>query len=122
MAEGFARTYASLGAEVYSAGISPSYVHPITIRVMAEKGVDISDQWSKGLESIPLRKIDTVVTLCGEADKACSSLSSKVKRIYWDIQDPIRAIGNDELVLSVFRKVRDEIESKIKEFFGKHYS
>lgn len=122
IAEGFARAYAPHGVNIYSAGTSPYFVHPLTIRVMAEKGVDISRQWSKGLDDVPLNKIDTVVTLFEESDDACPSFPERIRHLHWPVQDPIRAVGDDKRVLSVFRTVRDDIEARVKEFFARHHS
>ena len=65
MAEGFARKLATQGIQIYSAGTEPKTVHRLAIKVMREVGIDISAQRSKGLEEVPLEKIDLVVTLCG---------------------------------------------------------
>jgi arsenate reductase (thioredoxin) len=118
MAEGFARGMASNGDRIYSAGTSPKGVHPLAIRVMREVGIDISTQRSKGLEEIPLDRIDQLITLCGDADEQCSALKSQVKRIHWPLPDPALAVGDEQQILAVFRKVRDEIRSRVKALFS----
>ena len=67
MAEGLARARAPKGVEIWSAGTEPSGVHPLAVQVMDEIGIDIRAHASKGLEEVPWRQADTVVTLCGEA-------------------------------------------------------
>ncbi|WP_293448297.1 arsenate reductase ArsC [Persephonella sp.] len=117
MAEGFGRFYAKkLGKdiEVYSAGSDPSgYVHPLAIKVMAEKGIDISKNRSKSLEEIPLNELDFVITLCGDAAENCPVIPG-AKTIHWGLPDPAKAEGTEEEKLQVFREIRDKIEEKVK--------
>jgi arsenate reductase len=116
MAEGFARRIAPEGLQIYSAGIAPAGVNPLTVKVMSEADVDIRSQTSKGLSAIPLDKIDIVVTLCGHAEEHCPTLPGPIERYYWPIEDPIKARGTDDEILSAFRKARDEIRDRVKEF------
>ncbi len=113
MAEGFAR---AAGVEAYSAGTEPAgYVHPIAVKVMAEKGIDISGHRSKVLELKFAQTMDAVVTVCGEADEACPMVPH-VNRFHWPIPDPAKAAGTQEEILSVFRAVRDGIARRVNEF------
>jgi two-component system, OmpR family, phosphate regulon sensor histidine kinase PhoR len=118
MAEGFARGMVSNGDRVYSAGTSPRGIHPLAIRVMREVGVDISTQHSKGLEEIPLDRIDQLITLCGDADEQCPTLGIRVKRTHWPLADPALARGSEAEILEVFRRVRDEIRARLKSFLS----
>jgi arsenate reductase len=118
MAEGFARGMVSNGDRVYSAGTSPRGIHPLAIRVMREVGVDISTQHSKGLEEIPLDRIDQLITLCGDADEQCPTLGIRVKRTHWPLADPALARGSEAEILEVFRRVRDEIRARLKNFLS----
>jgi arsenate reductase len=117
MAEGFARHLSSNGDEIYSAGTHPKPIHPLAIRVMQEAGIDISGQHSKGLDSIPINKIDVVVTLCGDAAANCPRLPGAAKHIHWPLSDPALAQGDEEKVVGAFRTVRDELRSRIGEWF-----
>ena len=116
MAEGFGKYYAKkLGKdiEVYSAGSNPSgYVHPLAIKVMAEKGIDISKNKSKSLNEIPLNELDYVITLCGDAAENCPAVPGANTQ-HWGLPDPAKAEGTEEK-LQVFRGIRDRIEEKIK--------
>ena len=114
MAEGFARRVAPEDVRIHSAGTEPKTVHPLAIQVMKEVGIDISNQQSKGLEAIPLDKIDLAVTLCGEAAESCPTLSTKTERLRWPLPDPAQANGNEEVVLKTFREVRDEVRRKVE--------
>ncbi|MBI4490903.1 MAG: PAS domain-containing protein [Deltaproteobacteria bacterium] len=117
MAEGFARVLAPKEIRVYSAGTEPKKVHPLAIKVMEELGIDISDQRSKGLEAVPLEKIDLVVTLCGEAAESCPTLAKMTERLHWPLPDPASARGDEDSVLKTFREVRDEIRTRVKKLF-----
>ncbi|MBI2089741.1 MAG: PAS domain-containing protein [Deltaproteobacteria bacterium] len=118
MAEGFARALAPEGVQIYSAGTAPKQVHLLAIRVMEEAGIDISRQRSKGIEEIPLERIDLVVTLCGEAEESCPAFPGKPDHLPWPLPDPARAEGTPEQVLQAFRQVRDEIRARVEALFA----
>jgi len=119
MAEAFARHYGKGQLEASSAGIDPKGLHPLTVKVMAEKGIDVSRQGSKALTDEMLRKADYVVTVCGHADEQCPALPSHVRKLHWPIEDPAILSGQapDE-VLAAFRRARDELESRVREFLS----
>jgi len=119
MAEAFARHYGKGQLEASSAGIDPKGLHPLTVKVMAEKGIDVSRQGSKALTDEMLRKADYVVTVCGHADQQCPALPSHVRKLHWPIEDPAILSGQapDE-VLAAFRRARDELESRVREFLS----
>lgn len=118
MAEGFARALFPKEWKIYSAGTRPIGVHPLTIEAMKEAGINISKQYSKTVEDIPNEKIDYVVTLCGDARDNCPVFSGAVAREHWPIEDPIRDIGKPD-VMDSFRRVRDEIKSRVEDLFTK---
>ena len=111
MAEGFAKKMLPKNMEIFSAGLEPKGVHPMAIKVMQEVGIDISKQKSKNISEIPIDKIDSVVTLCGDAAERCPIFPGKVKRIHWELEDPAKAQGSEEENTQAFRKVRDKIKS-----------
>ncbi|MDI6738934.1 MAG: arsenate reductase ArsC [Candidatus Edwardsbacteria bacterium] len=105
MAEGFAR---SLGAGVinpYSAGSRPfGMVNPTAVKVMGEKGIDISRQGSKGFADLTVKQVDYLVTMgCKDA---CPVFPA-VKQLDWNLDDPAGKPVEE------FRKVRGEIEQKV---------
>jgi arsenate reductase len=110
MAEGILRA-ASRGAfAVASAGSKPAgYVHPLAIKALAEIGIDISSHTSKHLNDFLNRDVETVITVCGNADQACPVFPGQVNRHHWPFVDPAHATGTEEEQLKVFRTVRDEI-------------
>lgn len=111
MAEGILRAAAGDSLDVQSAGSKPAgYVHPLAIQVMKEIGIDISGHRSKPLDEFLQQKIETVITVCGNADQACPMFPGQVNRHHWGFEDPAKAEGTDEEKLAVFRRVRDEIK------------
>ena len=121
MAEGFARdlkekTYKDNNLLILSAGVSPKPVNPLSIKVMAEKGIDLTNYKSKSLDDIDLTNADYIITLCGDAKDNCPYVGAKTKNLHWDLLDPANAEGSEEEKLNFFRKIRDEIEIRVKDF------
>jgi len=110
LAEGILRRAAGDLIEVRSAGSNPAgYVHPKAIEVMKEIGIDISGHASKHMNEFLDRNIETVITVCGNADQACPMFPGQVNRYHWGFDDPAHATGSEEEQLAVFRRVRDEM-------------
>lgn len=116
MAEGLMRTLGQGDWNVWSAGVFPSYVHPLAIRAMEEVGIDISGQTSKSAEEFIHEEFDYIITLCDHAGMVCPNYPGKGKRIHWPFEDPAGAIGTIEERMAVFRRVREEIKEKIMKF------
>ena len=115
MAEGLLRHLAGDRFEVMSAGTEATSVRSEAIEAMSELGVDISGQESKTLERYLGEPFDYVVTVCDDANEACPVFPGAENRLHWSFQDPSRAEGSEENRLEVFRKVRDEIQTRISE-------
>ena len=97
--------------EVASAGSKPAgYVHPLAIEAMREVGIDISTHHSKHMDEFLAREVETVITVCGNADQACPMFPGQLNRHHWGFDDPAHATGTAEEQLLVFRRVRDEIK------------
>jgi len=118
MAEGFARRCAPPGVRIWSAGLEKHGLNARAVRVMAEAGAPIDDQWSKTLDEIPLAEIGTVITLCGHAEETCPAFPRPVRRLHWGFPDPARATGGEEEILARFREVRDAIAARVREHFA----
>jgi arsenate reductase len=116
MVEGFANHYGQGEIQAFSAGLEPSRVNPLAIRMMAEKGVTISHHTSKSIDSFDLQQMDMVVSVCSNADERCPLLPPNVRRERWPFDDPPHlATGlSEEDALPIYRRVRDEIEAKIQ--------
>jgi arsenate reductase len=110
LAEGILRRAGGDLFDVHSAGSQPAgYVHPMAIGVMNEIGIDISGHQSKHVGDYLARRVDTVITVCGQADQNCPVFPGRVRRHHWPFEDPAHARGGNEEILSIFRRVRDEI-------------
>jgi len=111
LAEGILRASLGDAFNVQSAGSNPAgYVHPLAIQVMQEIGLDISRHHSKHLNEFLNQKVETVITVCGNADQACPMFPGQINRHHWGFDDPAKASGTDNAKLEVFRRVRDEIK------------
>jgi len=110
LAEGILRAVAGDLFEVASAGSKPAgYVHPLAIKAMREIGIDISSHHSKHLSEFLQVPVETVITVCGNADQACPMFPGQVNRYHWGFDDPAHATGTEDEQFAVFRRVRDEI-------------
>ncbi len=114
MAEGFAKEFGKGLIEVHSAGLMAAGVHRRAIAVMQEIGIDISRQKSKVIDEDLLRKMDIIVTLCGNAEETCPWTPPNIKRIHWPIKDPVGTIGTEGEIMKEFRRARDEIKERVK--------
>lgn len=111
LAEGILRATAADVIRVASAGSKPAgYVHPLAIQVMQEIGIDISAHHSKHLSEFLDQPVETVITVCGYADEACPMFPGQMHRHHWGFDDPAHASGTEEQKLTVFRRVRNEIQ------------
>ncbi len=120
MAEGIANHFFGDILSAKSGGTRPSSVNPIAVKVMAEIGIDISKNKSKHINQFIEDEFDFTVSLCGDPDQeSCPVFPGKAKkRLHWPFPDPVSAEGSQEIILSKFRKVRDNIKAKIKEIFN----
>ena len=110
LAEGILREAVGGLLNVQSAGSKPAgYVHPLAIKVMQEIGIDITSHRSKHLEEFLHEPVETVITVCGNADQACPMFPGQANRHHWGFDDPAHATVTEDEKLAVFRRVRDEI-------------
>ena len=116
MAEGFLRHMAGDRFEVFSAGVKPTQVNPLAVKVMAEAGVDISKHRSKSAMEFIGQQFDYIITVCDNAKQTCPVFPGKHEKIHWDLEDPAEAQGSEEERIVVFRTIRDEIRKKIEEW------
>lgn len=116
MAEGLARHRFGDRALIQSAGSEPSTVNPCAIRVMAERGIDLSSHSSKSVQTIDPASVDIVITLC--AEEVCPVFLGRARRLHWPIPDPASkdpSLSRDEL-LARFRTARDTLDELLAEF------
>jgi arsenate reductase len=116
IAEGIARSLAPVGTKIWSAGSRPTRVRLEAIAVLKEIGIDISGQRAKAVAEVPAAEVDTVITLCGEEE--CPLFLGKATRLHWGLPDPAAVNGSEAERLDAFRKVRDELRRRIRDFLA----
>jgi len=113
MAEGWLRHDLGDRVEAFSAGVRPSFLHPLAVKVMAEAGVDISWHRSQPASEVLGQHFDLVVTVCDAAREACPTFPGAARRAHESFPDPAGFSGTDEETVARFREVRDLIRSRI---------
>jgi arsenate reductase len=116
MAEGLLRNIAGEHFEVESAGVAPSAVRNEAIAAMKEIGIDISAHRSKSVEEFVDEPFDYVITVCDNARETCPVFPGSAERIHWSFDDPAAVQGDEELRLREFRRVRDEIRARLRDW------
>jgi arsenate reductase (thioredoxin) len=116
MAEGLLRTDGGDAFHVESGGVAPTLVRPEAIEVMREIDIDISQQRSKSVDEFFGRPFEFVITVCDNAKQNCPTFPAGSKRIHWSIDDPVEVRGDYKTRLAAFRRVRDELRSRLREF------
>ena len=119
MAEGLINHDLAGKVQAFSAGVEPSFVHPLAIAVMKEVGIDISRHRSKSIDEFADEKFDFVITLCDQAAESCPIFFGGVQRIHMGLPNPAAVSGNPEEKMAAFRKVRDQIQEEIVDFLSK---
>lgn len=110
MAEGILSNAAGDLFDVFSAGSNPTgYVHPKAIEALQEMGIDISGHRSKSLDEFLDMGINTVITVCDNANEACPIFPGQINRYHWPFEDPPKAMHKGEEEIDAFRRIRDEI-------------
>ncbi|MGB5288438.1 MAG: arsenate reductase ArsC [Ignavibacteriaceae bacterium] len=120
MAEGFLKSY-NENLEVYSAGTKPAEkVNPFAVKAMKEIGIDISNGIAEDVDKYLSQSFDYVITVCDNAKETCPVFMGDVKHnLHIGFDDPADAVGSEEEVMPVYRRVRDEIKRDFYEFYKK---
>jgi arsenate reductase len=120
MAEGFLKSF-DPELEVYSAGTKPAEkVNPFAVKAMKEVGIDISNGVTEDVDKYLSQSFDYVITVCDNAKETCPVFMGEVKhRLHIGFDDPAEAVGTEEEVMPVYRRVRDEIKEKFYDFVQK---
>jgi arsenate reductase (thioredoxin) len=118
MAEGFLKSFDN-NLEVFSAGTKPAdRVNPFAVKAMKEIGIDISNGIAEDVDKYLSQSFDYVITVCDNAKETCPIFIGDVKqRLHIGFDDPADAIGTEEEIMSVYRRVRDEIKRDFYEFY-----
>lgn len=120
MAEGFLKSF-DKNLEVYSAGTKPAErVNPFAIKAMKEVDIDISNGIPENVDKYLDQSFDYVITVCDNAKETCPVFMGDVKhRLHIGFDDPADAVGTEDEVMPVYRRVRDEIKRDFNEFYLK---
>ena len=121
MAEGFLRELGGDTFSAYSAGTDPAErVHPLAVTVMAEKGIDISQQQPTHVSNYLGRlAVRHLIIVCAGANERCPrTFPGILNRMFWPFDDPATFVGSPTATLEKFRAVRDEIEARIKHWLS----
>ena len=116
MAEGIVNHDLGERFQAYSAGTEATGVNPMAVLVLAELGIDISSGFSKTLDRFSGESFDHVITLCGSANEQCPLFFGGVRRVHLGFDDPSQGEGSPEEKLPEFRRVRDEIRSRLRSY------
>lgn len=118
MAEAWARHLGGEWLEANSAGTAPKGVHPHTLTVMREAGVDMSVQSSKLLTPDLMAWADLIVTVCAHADAHCPVVPATVQKRHWPVADPVTSAGDEAQALHRFLAIRDELRERVQGIVG----
>ena len=119
MAEGLFRHEGGAGFEVFSAGTKPTRVRAEAIAVMNELGIDISAHRSKSVDEFIGAPLDLVITVCDNANESCPVFPGATQRLHWPFEDPASVEGSEEERKAAFRRVRDQIHRRVREFLAR---
>lgn len=114
IAEALLRTEAGDAVDVASAGSHPKPIHRNTIKVLAERGIDISAAQPKPLAQFEGQQFDFVITLCDRVREVCPQFPGDALAMHWSTADPSRVAGSARATLPTFRFIADELESRIR--------
>lgn len=114
MAEGLLRALGHDDFIVESAGTVATQVRSEAITVMAELGINMSNQQSKTLARFLSEPFDEVITVCDQAHATCPAFPGAAHRRHWSIADPTQATGSEEELLAAFRTARDTLRQRIE--------
>lgn len=116
IAEGFTNSMHGDELRAFSAGIRPSKLDPLTVEVMEEVGINVSNNQAKTIESLADVSFDYVVTVCDEGSEECPFIPAKKQNLHHEFPDPPKLTAELEEhseKLKIYRQVRDEIQEFI---------
>ena len=116
MAEALVRHKAGSSFDVHSAGTEPRGENPLTLRVLADAGIDASWARSKSVTEYLSQSFDYVITVCDEARQVCPVFPGVHESLHWGHEDPAEARGTEEERLVVFRRVFIQLGERINQF------
>lgn len=118
MAQVWMEHFAAGRMDVLSAGLEPGEVNPLTVRVLEERGLPTAHLRAKGTTPLLGQHFTYVVTVCDRAEANCPIFPHATYRLSWPFEDPAAAVGDEAARLDAFRRVRDEIEQKVQQWWN----
>jgi arsenate reductase (thioredoxin) len=118
IAEGFLRSLTGDRFEVASAGVKPSTLNPLVGEVMKEAGIDISGQKPKSIAQSLKERFGHVIVICDTAKERSPIFPFALGVLHWSIVDPNSDLGLPGQKTEAFRRARDEINDKVKQFIA----
>jgi arsenate reductase len=113
MAEGLVNHDLNGQVKAFSAGVRPSRVNTKAIQVMGELGIDISHHHSKSVDDLDGEQFDLVITVCDNAAAQCPMFPGNAEILHISFPDPAQATGTEKEILTVFRRVRDDLREQL---------
>jgi protein-tyrosine-phosphatase len=97
-----------------SAGSHPKVLHPSAIRVMRQRGVDISGRRTKHLDEFAAQRFDVVITLCDRVREVCPEFPGHPNLVHWSVPDPAREGATDRMSYAAFVRTAGELETRVR--------
>ena len=116
MAEALLRQHGGDRFEVHSAGTIPKGINPLTLRVLADAGIDASWARSKSVDEYLGQTFDYVITVCDQARQVCPVFPGVHESLHWGYEDPAEATGSEDERLAVFRRVFVQMGERVRQF------
>lgn len=114
LAEGFTRFLAVGQVEVSSAGNQPSTIHPLTVEMLEEMGIDTTTMSSKLMDQFCDQQFDYIITTCDRIRESCPTFPGDARQVHWSFPDPSEVEGDDEARRQAFRTTRREMLTRIR--------
>ena len=112
-AEALLRHQADGSIEVASAGSRPRPLHPNTVRVLRERGIELAGRPPQHLSVLAEQRFDYVITLCDRVREVCPEFPGRAEHVHWSIPDPAAAGGGDGDTYPAFERMAAELETRI---------
>ena len=111
LAEALAQRRSGGMVQAFSAGSHPRSLHPNTVRVLAEHGIDVRGRAAKHLSVFAADRFDYVITLCDRVREVCPEFPGHPRHTHWSIPDP--AGDTDEASYPAFQAIAAELDARI---------
>ncbi len=119
MAAALLEHHSAHAIQARSAGSHPKTLHPNAVRVMAERGIDISGNTTKHLRRYTRSHFDYVVTLCDKVREVCPEFPGEPATIHWSMPDPAAEGSTDEEIYPAFQRTAEELETRVPQLIAR---